>query len=98
MITFNCTSVTAASVIGLMVASVATAAPKDGWRVPTTETGGAKSAPYHSPNLDVGWRETLYLLASPANAVILRATAADRESDIFMSIDEVWAHFGVPKE
>ena len=57
--------------------------------------GSVPAAP--DAELDEGWQETHYLLASPANAAILRA-AADRSSDIAMNIDEVWANFGVPKE
>lgn len=94
MITFDFTSVATASVIGLVVSSVATTAPEHGWLVAASEAGGTESA----PRLDAGWRETLYLLASPANAAVLNKQAVNRESDIIMSIDEVWAHFGVPKE
>ena len=86
MITFHSTPVAAARVSARDV--VVTAAP--------AAAAGSVSAPSDA-ELDEGWQETRYLLASPANAAILRA-AADRSSDVTMSIDEVWASFGVPKE
>ena len=94
MVTFEYTQVAAASMMALAV--VVTVASELRRPLPVTDAAGSVSAP-QANDLDAGWQETEYLLASPANAAILRA-AADRGSDVTMSIDEVWAHFGVPKE
>ena len=94
MITFNCSSVAAATVIGLMVASVATTDLPDGLLVPRTQAPGVVSVPQGA---DAALQETRHLLGSPANAKrLLEARGGARETDVSPAeLGEFWERFGL---